>query len=360
MRTLILAALLAAPTSAQGVLFYEGFESGMSAWNVGPDSPTCFWGHGSGACVGSWWDAADSDPCSPWAAPFPEGSHAGRFGIPGQCTYAPPNIFDVPDCSMITAAPIALPAGAGSIHLRFWSKSEGEDDSGYDERLILISANGGASWTQIGQVWNSDWASHGFDLTPWAGQSVKLKFRFQGWDVALNDYMGWYLDQIVVETSTANGVAFCSGDGSAADCPCGNYGAPAHGCATSIFASGARLSGTGAARVSADTTQLAVEAVSNSVVTFFQGTTRHAFGIGATFGDGLRCAGGATVRLKSVLAAGNAAQIPGAGQPTIAQLGLIPAAGGMRTYQVWYRNAADFCTPSTFNLSNGLAIHWRP
>jgi hypothetical protein len=27
-------------------------------------------------------------------------------------------------------------------------------------------------------------------------------------------------------------------------------------------------------------------------------------------------------------------------------------------YQVWYRNAASFCTPSTFNLSNGIEIAW--
>jgi hypothetical protein len=39
--------------------------------------------------------------------------------------------------------------------------------------------------------------------------------------------------------------------------------------------------------------------------------------------------------------------------------GLV-AAPGTRTYQVWYRNAAAFCTSSTFNLSNGLQIAWGP
>jgi len=33
---------------------------------------------------------------------------------------------------------------------------------------------------------------------------------------------------------------------------------------------------------------------------------------------------------------------------------------GTRTYQVWYRNAAAFCTPSTFNLSNGWELIWAP
>jgi hypothetical protein len=40
--------------------------------------------------------------------------------------------------------------------------------------------------------------------------------------------------------------------------------------------------------------------------------------------------------------------------------GLIPLAGGTREYQCWYRNAAAFCTASTFNLTNGLEILWQP
>jgi hypothetical protein len=33
---------------------------------------------------------------------------------------------------------------------------------------------------------------------------------------------------------------------------------------------------------------------------------------------------------------------------------------GTREYQVWYRNAASFCTASTFNLTNGLQLNWAP
>jgi hypothetical protein len=35
-------------------------------------------------------------------------------------------------------------------------------------------------------------------------------------------------------------------------------------------------------------------------------------------------------------------------------------AAGTRTYQVWYRNAAAFCTASTFNLTNGWRTTWGP
>jgi hypothetical protein len=35
-------------------------------------------------------------------------------------------------------------------------------------------------------------------------------------------------------------------------------------------------------------------------------------------------------------------------------------APGTRYYQTWYRNAAVFCTVSTFNLTNGFQISWLP
>ena len=93
---------------------------------------------------------------------------------------------------------------------------------------------------------------------------------------------------------------------------------------------------------------------------FFQGTTRLALGTGVPFGDGLRCAGGSIVRLATKIASSGTSTfghgVPG--DPSVSQRGGIPPAGGTRHYQVWYRNAAAFCTVGTFNLSNGLRIEW--
>ena len=33
---------------------------------------------------------------------------------------------------------------------------------------------------------------------------------------------------------------------------------------------------------------------------------------------------------------------------------------GVRNYQAWYRNAAVFCSVSTFNLTNGYSVTWAP
>jgi hypothetical protein len=82
--------------------------------------------------------------------------------------------------------------------------------------------------------------------------------------------------------------------------------------------------------------------------------------LGTAFGDGLRCAGGSVVRLKSRNAALNFAAYPAGGDAPVSVQGALPLAGGTRHYQVWYRNAATFCTSATFNLSNGWSVTWTP
>lgn len=153
--------------------------------------------------------------------------------------------------------------------------------------------------------------------------------------------------------------ATCLGDGSATACPCGNTGGAGRGCATS-FGPGARLLASGVASVTSDSLVLATDGVSNSTVTFFQGTQPAAAGAGVVFGDGLRCATGSLIRLGAKLASSNAAAYPQPGDPAVSIRGAIPAYGGTRIYQVWFRNAADYCTSATYNWSSGLAVSWQP
>ncbi len=154
--------------------------------------------------------------------------------------------------------------------------------------------------------------------------------------------------------------AFCSGDGTANSCPCGNTGASGHGCPSSVFPQGAVLGSSGIARVAFDNLVLLGSAMPNSSALYYQGINQQSGGQGTLFGDGLRCAGGSVIRLGTKSNSGNASQYPSAGDADISVRGAVPAAGGMRTYQVWYRNAATFCTPSTFNLTNGLSVQWIP
>jgi hypothetical protein len=152
---------------------------------------------------------------------------------------------------------------------------------------------------------------------------------------------------------------FCPGDGSGSACPCGNSSpsTPVAGCLNSL-GSGGRLVATGAPSVVADTLVLSGSAMPNSSALYFQGTTQQGGGAGVAFGDGLRCAAGSTVRLGTKNNASGGSTYPAAGDPAVSVRGLIPPTGGTRTYQVWYRNAATFCTSSTFNLTNGVLVVW--
>jgi hypothetical protein len=150
------------------------------------------------------------------------------------------------------------------------------------------------------------------------------------------------------------GMPFCFGDGTGTACPCGNNGAPGNGCASSINVNGANLTTSGASSLANDTLVLLGSGMPNSSCLYFQGTTQ----ISAAFGDGLRCAGGSVVRLSTKTNVGGVSQYPSAGNPPVSVKGAVTSPG-TRTYQTWYRNAAAFCTPSTFNLTNGILITWQ-
>ncbi len=149
------------------------------------------------------------------------------------------------------------------------------------------------------------------------------------------------------------GTAYCFGDGTGAACPCANTGAAGNGCANSINAGGANLAASGSPVIGADTLVLQGSGMPNSSALYFQGTAQ----LSVAFGDGLRCVGGTIIRLGTKLNSGGASQYPGVGNQPVSIRGMVPS-GATREYQVWYRNAAAFCTVSTFNLSNGLEIVW--
>jgi hypothetical protein len=162
------------------------------------------------------------------------------------------------------------------------------------------------------------------------------------------------------------GALFCLGDGQAPTtaCPCGNHSPTADGagCLSSLGVGG-RLRATGNPSITDDgdgtaSVTLLGNQMPNSSCLYFQGTTRHNGGNGAAFGDGLRCAGGSIIRLDTEANVSGASQYPNPTQPTPISIRGNVTSPGTRTYQAWYRNAANFCTAATFNLSNGLEITW--
>jgi hypothetical protein len=178
-----------------------------------------------------------------------------------------------------------------------------------------------------------------------------------------NPYGGFWLE--LYGSSCApdgNGqAAFCvAGDFGTNACPCAVQPAPGSGggCVNS-FGGVVRLGGSGNASLANDTVVLAGSGLpSLSSALYFQGTLRHNAGLGFAFGDGLRCAGGTVTRLGTkISSAGGTSQYPDVGDASVSVRGGV-AAPGTRTYQIWYRNIAPFCTPAAFNTSNGWEIYW--
>jgi hypothetical protein len=116
----------------------------------------------------------------------------------------------------------------------------------------------------------------------------------------------------------------------------------------------------GVASLTADTLVLqASEMPAAGPAQYFQGSARVNGGAGAVLGDGKRCAGGSTIRLGTKPSSSGASQYPIGADPAIHLQGNVTATG-VRFYQVIYRNAAAFCTSSTYNLTNGIEIIWVP
>ncbi len=155
-------------------------------------------------------------------------------------------------------------------------------------------------------------------------------------------------------------VNFCAGDGLSAGmvpCPC-SFGAPGHGCANSSSAMGALLDSSGTP-CNNDVVLRASSMPATTTGIYLMGDT--AIAGGALYGDGVRCVGGALLRLGTQLASGGQSQYPPSGSSvTLAQRsGVVPCSGVVRYYQEYYRNAAAaFCPPATFNITNGLIVNW--
>ena len=162
------------------------------------------------------------------------------------------------------------------------------------------------------------------------------------------------------ECGGAVGTRFCFGHGPRAACPCDNTSPPLHdeGCESSVGV-GVRLDATGVTSLAADSLQLTATGLPEGRLTvFFQGTERQPGG-GVPFGDGLLCVAGAIQRLGSSISLASTAVLPPEGTGPVSRRGSV-LSPGVRTYQAWVRDPADFCTPDAFNLSSAVEVFWGP
>lgn len=104
----------------------------------------------------------------------------------------------------LTTPPIYIPT-TDTYYLRFWYWYETETYSSlWDQRWVQISIDGGA-FTNVVQLHSdpmNEWQqSQAIDLSPYAGHTVQIRFYFDTLDGISNNYRGWYVDDVSINTT---------------------------------------------------------------------------------------------------------------------------------------------------------------
>jgi hypothetical protein len=224
----------------------------------------------------------------------------------------------------------------------------------------VLTSFGGQEWI----VYRNDGGAFTFVQNVWSNANPGCAGTFDiddDGDIDLILFTETSDEMRILRNGPATHATFCYG--TAAACPCGNAGQAHAGCENSFATGGGRLTSQGIASVAADTLALVVGGLPPTTsALFFQGSATVNGGLGSAFGDGLRCAAGSVLRLGAKTTSAGYATY-GAGNPgdvPVSIRGAIPLTGGTRHYQGWYRNSAAYCTPDTYNLTNGLSVAWTP
>ena len=151
------------------------------------------------------------------------------------------------------------------------------------------------------------------------------------------------------------GNAFCFGDGTGNQCPCGANGGIGEGCANTS-GGGATLTGAGNASISGDTFQMSISGVPGAKPgLILRGASQLA---GTMAGDGLLCTTGQTARSAVQVTSGGAATYtefnPGQSFGAASY-----GAGQAANYQFWYRDPSNTCTGAGFNFTNAWTVTWQ-
>jgi hypothetical protein len=90
-------------------------------------------------------------------------------------------------------------------------------EKGWDFCMVDVSSDGGSTWNHLrggyGDAPSGDsygWKVTTLDLSPYAGSMVQIRFMFDTGDSLLNDFPGWFVDNVVVydQSGTISGTVF--------------------------------------------------------------------------------------------------------------------------------------------------------
>lgn len=172
-------------------LFFDSCENNSQGWTTMADEPDNLWhlsNKNSYSLNNSWW-----------------------CGIKGGNNYDTGNTI-----KNGLVSPVIDLTGLSSAVLSFWENYITEGDE-YDYCNIDVSINNGDSWIPIrnnsANGNSGGWVNSFFDLTPFCGEKVNIRFYFNTIDDIENDYPGWFIDDVLVAINPDSFLSFSKKSG---------------------------------------------------------------------------------------------------------------------------------------------------
>ena len=163
------------------LIFADDMESGINGWIT----------EMYGGAPDDLWHQSELNCNSP--------THSWWCGIEGGTTYATGNQINTAVISPV----IDLTVIDTTVTLQFFENYDTEP--GYDNCMVDVTTNGGTSWTPLrGTAGNAPsgssggWISTVLDITQFAGNEIQIRFYFDTIDGIINDYSGWFFDDVLI------------------------------------------------------------------------------------------------------------------------------------------------------------------
>ncbi len=182
-----------APSGHSGriLLYQDDMEAGLNGWTTQALSGTVddLWHHTStdaNSPVTSWWCARETQ---------------GNYQTGNRILNA------------LVSPEIDLSNAIAPLTLEFAENYNTE--AGWDFCHVEISTDGGNTWLRLreGVAGNSNgWVTAQLDLSPYAGQVLRLRFLFDTTDNIGNDFPGWWIDDVTISDANTNVIPWLAAD----------------------------------------------------------------------------------------------------------------------------------------------------
>jgi hypothetical protein len=102
----------------------------------------------------------------------------------------------------LISPPIDLTGIFETVYLSFYENYDTEED--WDFCMVDVSTDGGMNWNPLREApsgYSNGWVYSFLDLSAYAGEEIQIRFYFDTGDSFVNNYPGWFIDDVSVSTN---------------------------------------------------------------------------------------------------------------------------------------------------------------